>query len=773
MTGIAIALALTQAEARAAEAIDIDIAAGTLPGAIAELAQEARVSIGSEGALPRIRTPRLRGRITVDAALSRLLAHSDFVARQVGDRAWRIERRRKSDTRPESALAPGDEVLPPVAASPPIVVTGSKRDLALSRLPMAVSVVMPGEDHIPGSGDGSATIASLTEGFALTGRGPGRNRMFLRGVADGAFNGENQSTVAVFLDDSRLTYAAPDPDLRLVDVEQVEVMKGPQGALYGTGALGGIYRVVTRKPQYADFTLESATRGEAVATGGLGYSASLVANLPLVADTAALRVVGYTGRDAGWIESGARSDSNATQILGARATLGLAIGDAWEVQMGGMIQLLDSKDTQYVYEPRKRTRPAQLPEPHDNDLRHSVLRLTGKLGDVQLTGNSGYSWHEVRDRLDATIGASQFGLANPRNFIDNRQFRVWDSELRANGHLGRIDWLLGISHVEARQSFLVTLDDGSSANLLVLDDDRRKNNDSALFADLSLPITDQIRFEIGGRLFDNTIVESRITEFGLVSRELKKRGLTPTISLAWTPRDSRLLFVRYGSAFRPGGADISGDGTVEALDGDELATIEAGWREHLPGNGMVELGAFYSRWENIQSDVLQPDGLLESANVGNGRIFGFEATGRFPIGENWQIGAGANFTHAVLVGESPGPDLDGRHLPVVPEFTLRGTLTHSFALAGQPAMLTARIRYIGPARLSFDPAINRPMGKVLESSLSARARLSGMDVELAIENLFDRRSDTFAYGNPLRFATTRQYTPQTPLTVRVAVHRLF
>ncbi|PEQ12404.1 hypothetical protein B2G71_12610 [Novosphingobium sp. PC22D] len=742
-----------------------------MPAAIAELSREAGVSIGAEGSLPSIRTPEVRGRMSVAEALKRLLRDSGYVARRVGARAWRIERRSRGAASPAPRLS-GPH---PAEAAPtiPIVVTASKRELRLDELPMAVSVADFGAHRIASAADGSASVAEITEGLALSGLGPGRNRMFLRGVADSPFNGESQSTVAVVLDESRVTYAAPDPDLRLVDVERVEVLKGPQGSLYGTGALGGIYRVVTRKPQFDGASLTVSAGGEAVATGGLGHSLTLVANVPLVPQTAALRLVGYSARDAGWIETGERADSNATNVIGARATVGVALGGGWEAQLGGLVQLLDSRDTQYVYEPFERERPAQLPEPHDNDLRHAALRLSGSLGSTRIMASSGYTSHEVADVLDATIGAAQFGLPDPRRFIDDHAFRVWDSELRANGHWGGFEWLLGLSHLKARQTFLVTLEGAATRAPLTLDEDRRKSTDSALFGDISLPLGPGLRIEAGARLFDSSIVESRITDLGLVSRELTKRGVTPAVSLAWKPQDGRLLFVRYGSAFRPGGADIAGDGTVEPLRSDELATIEAGWRERFAGGGTIELGAYYSRWENIQSDVLQPDGLLESANVGDGEIVGIEATGRLPLGEGWRIDAGAGFTHAVLVNRPTGLGPEHRHLPVVPEYTLRAGLVRGFTLGGEPANIALRLRYLGPARLSFDPGVDRPMGKVLESSLSGRARLLGMDVELEIENLFDRRSDTFAYGNQLRFSSTEQFTPQTPLTARLTLQKSF
>jgi hypothetical protein len=114
---------------------------------------------------------------------------------------------------------------------------------------------------------GSERLAEQIEGLTVTGEGSGHGRMFLRGVADSPFGGKSQSTVAVLLDDARLTYVAPDPDIRLVDVERVEVLKGPQGSLYGSGALGGIYRIVTRRADPSAFTVAGSASGEIVADG--------------------------------------------------------------------------------------------------------------------------------------------------------------------------------------------------------------------------------------------------------------------------------------------------------------------------------------------------------------------------------------------------------------------------------------------------------------------------------------------------------------------------
>jgi len=84
--------------------------------------------------------------------------------------------------------------------------------------------------------------------LASTNLGTGRNKIFIRGVADSSFNGPSQSIVGQYLGDVRLTFNAPDPDLELYDIARVEVLEGPQGTLYGAGSLGGVVRVCPARP---------------------------------------------------------------------------------------------------------------------------------------------------------------------------------------------------------------------------------------------------------------------------------------------------------------------------------------------------------------------------------------------------------------------------------------------------------------------------------------------------------------------------------------------
>ena len=207
-----------------------DFPAAPLADVLRQISARFGVSIGADGPLPAIMTQPVHDAHNASQALARMLENSGYVARPVGHDLWRIEAApathsaaprpvRRSTPTPDP-FAPGD-----------IVVTATKITGRLSMLPRDISVVQFGVDAQGLPLNASNSVAHATDGLVLTALGAGNNRMFLRGVADSPLNGSSQSPVAVLVDGGRLTFSAPDPDLRLVDVERVELLKGPQGSL--------------------------------------------------------------------------------------------------------------------------------------------------------------------------------------------------------------------------------------------------------------------------------------------------------------------------------------------------------------------------------------------------------------------------------------------------------------------------------------------------------------------------------------------------------------
>lgn len=758
---MALIASASAADARGELRVRVDIEATSLPEAIAELSREARVSIGTEGALPRLKTRPLHGRYTVESALASLLRASGYEARKVGDTAWRIVR-----VGVETAAPAASEPSPPSSAAvEPIVVRATKRRLTLEEAPLAATVVtVNGIARLDPRNDTQRT-AERVEGLSLTGQGPGRNRMFLRGVADSPFGGKSQATVAILLDDARVTYVAPDPDIRLVDVDRVELLKGPQGSLYGSGALGGIYRIVTRRADPSAFSVASSASFGSVADGDLGGGGSAVLNLPLVRDVVGLRLVAYGEKSPGWLDTGDRKDSNGTTVAGARLGLGIEAGSGWRADLTGFGQWLQAHDSNYTYRPEAHERPPQLPEPHQNDLVHGSIRLAHE-GATELVLSSGYTAHDVDDRFDATQGADSFGLPAPRTLDDDSHYHLWDSEARMTGSWGRLGWLAGLSHVEAWQRTTRVLH-GASASSLTLETVDRRASESALFGEATLPLFDTVSATLGGRIFHTALHEDRATTTDEGIEETRRTGVTPSASLSWRPRKGRLLYVRYGSAVRQGGTTIGAGGDVEPLDEDELMTIEGGWRESV-GPLDLDIGFYHSWWRDVQSDVLLPNGLIETANVGDGAITGAELSLKAVLAGGWRLDGGAMVQSAFLTRDTSGLKLDDRRLPVVPSWTLRGALARDFAVGPWDATISGGTRYVGPARLSFDPALDRRMGNYLETSLAIEARRGPWAFQLEGRNLLNSRGDSSAYGNPLRIFSRQQFVRQEPLSIRLS-----
>lgn len=766
----AIACPLPGAEAKAqpqaAGRDRIDIPRLPLAEALEVLARQTGLSIGVDGDIPNIRAQAVHDVHGVANALARLLAGTGLEAKQVGSSAWRIVRR-KLPPRPISQFASGIEV----GGDSALVVTGTKRSLTRFGVPQSLSVLklMPHDRHDPNRD--TAFVASEVEGLNLTALGPGRNRMFLRGVADSPFNDSNQSPVAVALDEIRLTYSAPAPDLRLVDVERVELLKGPQGTLYGLGTLGGVYHIVTAKADVERFSGSATVGLNFIMHGTFGANGSVVVNTPILPGRVALRLVGYQSHEPGWIDTGNRANTNFSLTRGGRASLGIELGKGWRADLGAMTQQINTADSQYTYTAGSFWRPSQLAEPNDSTLDHYSARLTGKFGEVKMVLLGGYTVQNVSDTFEATIGAGAFGVLDPRQFRDVRSYRLADTELRLNGALGRANWLLGIAYMAAEERSNRSLSSLNAVPSTVIDQALRKTDETGVFGQVDLPLTGRLVLELGGRVYHG---EQRgdINGGGQNLAQVAGRwALTPAVALSWHVTD-HLLYFHYGTAERPGAMDFSRRGKVRQLADDGVRTFEVGWREKLPDGSNFEADGFVTWWHDIQTDHVLPNGLIVTHNAGDARIVGAEATLSMALKRGWRLAAGATVQSAEVVATNPFAARMHGKLPAIPTLTLRGSIAHDFWIGAASANIKLSLRYLGSATLSFDPALDRPMGDVLESRLDAGIDCGRTRLDLRFSNLLNRQANRFSYGNPFRLSIP-QYTPQRPLNVSVAVTRIF
>ena len=206
-----------------------------------------------------------------------------------------------------------------------VVVTAQKRVENLQDVPIAVEVLdntkleqlnitnidgyvkyTPSLSYNRGNGQGGSAA-------------PGQSHIYIRGVVNGGDGNHSgsQPSVGTYLDEQPITTIDGTPEIHLYDIARVEVLKGPQGTLFGASSESGTVRIITNKPDTAKFDGNVTVEGNQVDHGGTGYSAEGFVNIPL-ADFAAVRLVGWTEHDAGYIDNIQGNSANGCIVNGIR-----------------------------------------------------------------------------------------------------------------------------------------------------------------------------------------------------------------------------------------------------------------------------------------------------------------------------------------------------------------------------------------------------------------------------------------------------------------------
>ena len=260
----------------------------SLQAALLQLAARSGEEIVSlEPGLRAIRVHLPPADVPLDAALRRMLHRTGYRAERIAPHGYRIVR---VMTRRPPPAAPSPT---PSGDVPDVIVTASKQHVPLLRFPASITNVIPHADAATGPTSSIADAARSTPVLQATALGVGRDKIFIRGIADSSFPGTTQATTSYYLDDVQMNYSTPEPGLALVDVRGVEVMEGPQGTLYGAGAIGGIVRIIPNPAQPGVFHAGVTASASATVDGRPGGDISGFVNLPIAGDTAAVRLVGY------------------------------------------------------------------------------------------------------------------------------------------------------------------------------------------------------------------------------------------------------------------------------------------------------------------------------------------------------------------------------------------------------------------------------------------------------------------------------------------------
>jgi iron complex outermembrane recepter protein len=780
---------LAASSALAAERWSFDIPAQRLDTALIELGKQAGISIGGVGwRIGEVRSRSVRGRMTIQSALKTMLRNTGFDYLIVDAATVRIVRAPPPPTRqvatpkrpkPPPPLPRRKQPLPrpppqhePETDAPAeIIVTGTKQGQSLDSYAGTAHILNVGLQGMDAF-EGTKALIDRLPTISGTNLGPGRNKLFIRGVSDSSFTGPTQATVGLYLGDLRLTYNAPDPDLRLYDIDQIEVIEGPQGTLYGAGSLGGIVRIIP-KPPTSDNIHASAVAGVSSIQGGsTGNDGALSLNLPIARDVLAIRVLGYHQIEGGYIDDPGQNlrSVNSAKIGGWRAALRLTPGDDWTVDVGLIAQNINTRDSQYSERGLpKLSRSAQLRQPFDNNIAARYITIMKHWDNVDLVAVTSRVRHDLTSVFDAT---SPLDPDNVLVFDEDEEVRMTNHEARLSGRIGgEGTWVLGINQVRNKDTVIRSM--GPPDDIEEFARLKNETSERAIFGEGTYRIFGDVSATLGARVVRATSAGEVI---GLTNDEAepvrRSTRFLPTAALTWKPRTNLITFLRYQSGFRGGGIAVSGpNGDVATrFVPDKIQTVELGVR-HGNGDDRFSGGAalFYTDWRDIQADLLKPDGLPYTDNIGRGRIYGIEANA------NWKPISGVTFDLGMFANKSklfnPAPGLlsaGARSLPNIPGFGARGSVSYvERATATTDFKIDANFRYVGRSRLGAVPPLIFEQGNFTEVGMSAALINEKWRLTLEATNLFDITGNSFAYGNPFSVAQGQQITPLRPRTVRL------
>lgn len=630
-----------------------------------------------------------------------------------------------------------------------VVVTAQKREEHLQDVPVPVSVV--NTDSLASSNqmrleDYYTKVPAVNLAPDLY----GAPQVFIRGLATGS--GVNP-TVSVTVDDVPYGSSSPIasgwavPDLDPGDLARIEVLRGPQGTLYGANSLGGLLKFVTLDPLTSGASGSVQAGTSSINNGdGLGYSLRASATVPL-SDTFALRASGFTRSDPGFIDNvltGERGVNSRDARGGLLSTLWRP-SDALSLKFTALLQKSTADGTSLVY------KQAGL-----GDLEQGAARGSGessntsqvygatvnaKLGAVDLTSVTGYSVFKFSRRADFSSvlgpisqdgvpdsGFTGFGVSGSP-VVSNSTNERFTQELRLSIPFGeKAEWLLGAFYSDedcspCTSDILATVPaTGEVVGTFAHFDYRVTYEDLAAFTNLTWHFTDRFDVQIGGR---QSRVRQTYTEvdsgpyvpvlYGIPSPFVYPEVQTEADAFTYlvTPRfkvsPDLMMYARLASGYRAGGPNLSfGPGSSPPpYDPDKTHNYEIGVKGDVFNHALsFDTSLYYIEWKDIQLSVLDPVTFFSyTANGGRATSKGLELSAQSRPLAGLTIAAWVAWNDAKLTETPPAFAVTGEpgdRLPYAPRFSGSLSLDQRFDLTSIiTGFIGGSVSYVGNREGNF------------------------------------------------------------------------
>lgn len=598
----------------------------------------------------------LVGNFGADQGLKVLLSRSDLMVERSPSGVLMV--------RPKNVQAASNNGAAGVAfAGETVVVTAEKKTENIQDTPVPVSVVDPSRL----SQNGYVRIqdyASIIPGFNDAPSYQGYQFLTIRGVSTG---GTQNPTVGVVVDDVPFGASVSAggngiPDIDPGDLDRIEVLKGPQGTLYGANSMGGLFKIVTKDPSPDGYTARLEIGSDSIYNGAEpGFSIRGAANIPLT-DDFAIRVSGFKRQGAGYIDyvnlnnpalnlAGINQDNSD----GARISAKWIVSDNFTLKFSALYQhnRANGSGQETALPGLGAYQQSFLPgvgRPTDRQVQAYSLLADYKLGSFDITSLTGFNVNRYRDSLDLSYAVSAaliktFNVGGDA-LVDAFRNEKFSQELRASTTVwDDIDILLGGFYTHEIQPFTQTqlaqdTTTGRVAGVWSNSTFPTQYWEEAVFGNVTYRITDKLDVQLGGRYTQNrnsanvNITTGPAAGPTGMSSALAESSKGSVLTYLFTPRyrldDDVMIYARLASGYRPGGPNSSlsiSFGAPAFFSPDKTYSYEIGSKGQLLGNfASFDVSAYHIDWQNIQIKLVGTNGAGYAGNGGNAKSEGVEAS---------------------------------------------------------------------------------------------------------------------------------------------------
>jgi iron complex outermembrane recepter protein len=620
--------------------------------------------------------------------------------------------------------AHAQESAPKSAEVEVVIVTAQKRSQNLQDVPLSITAV-GSKDILRLGGDKFSEFLVSIPGVAAIDQGSDFTNVVVRGVTTSAEGESDEGAVSVYFDEFPIGGGNNGVQLKPVDIERVEVLRGPQATLYGAGSLSGTIHVVPSKPNLGKFLggldFDAAhTSGARSANHGIsGYI-----NIPLIDDVLGMRVAGFTDEDQGFVNNirlGKRIGNQ--RAAGARWTGAYRPSQSFEINVLYAFQQQkgDGAPQYYpLFAEENGLSGFNTSRNREGNLRRSRLAgvtLKAEFGSLSLVTTSGYRSTLNDTDIDFSIAslilADDFGINNN----EVKRTKSWNNEVRLSSRNdGPFNFLVG-AYFERRRSIeqneITRIDTGSIYNNYPfgapLQARASKGQETSIFGEVELKVKPNLTLAAGIRQtqFD---LSGTLSPLGAPSQSSQKKpkSTNPQVTLSYEPSPAQTFYLRAARGFRApdivfpeSSCDVSTLPSNGVLGPDSLINYELGSKSRLAG-GKVQFNAstYLVDWKDIPVfSTANGCSALVQVNGGQARSYGVELEVTARITPNLTVNGSATFNNSRLRSVLPGftGGERGDKLPGTADVRVNVGASYERDInANMSGFVNTSISYIGP-----------------------------------------------------------------------------